>query len=61
MTAIPTELEPTETKPRLLGGMAGQLVNSALETTRVFWRTKLGLSEEIINDPRPIKLIIKEN
>lgn len=46
--------------PGALPFMAAQLVNSSLETTRVFWRTKLGLPEELINDPRPIKLIIKE-
>ena len=52
MNTIPTE--------RILGGMAGQLVNSALESTRIFWRTKLGLPEELIHDPIHVQIIIKE-
>lgn len=44
----------------ILQGMVGQLVNSTLESTRIYWRTKLRLPEEIIHDPRPIRVIIKD-
>ena len=33
--------------------MAQQLVDSALETTRVFWRLRRGATAEQASDPRP--------
>lgn len=34
--------------------MAVQLVNSKLESTRVFWRLKLGMTEAEAYDPAPV-------
>lgn len=34
--------------------MALQLVDSSIGTTRVFWRRKVGLPEDVVNDPRPL-------
>jgi len=35
-----------------------QLVDSEIESTRVYWRKeKWGMSDEIANDPRPMKEI----
>lgn len=39
---------------------ANQLVDSKLETTRIFWRKKLGFSDEIAHDPRPLMEVLKE-
>lgn len=40
--------------------MAMQLVDSSLVTTREFWRRKIGLPEEIVTDPRPLREIAAE-
>lgn len=39
--------------PGHLRFMTSQMVDSSLETTRVFWRQKLGLPERYWRDPRP--------
>lgn len=44
----------------ILQGMALQLVDSELATTRQFWRKQWGLSDEVCNDPRPMKEILGE-
>jgi hypothetical protein len=35
-----------------------QMVDSPLESTRVYWRKKLGYSEKIQNDSRPLSSIL---
>lgn len=37
--------------------MALQLADSPLATTRIFWRRKFGLAEEVATDPRPMREI----
>ena len=41
--------------------MLAQMVDSAVETTRVYWRmTYLGFDEAMARDPRPAREVISE-
>ena len=37
-----------------------QLVDSSIKSTREFWRRKLGCSEEVVNDPRPLREVLRD-
>lgn len=37
--------------------MAEQLVDSEVESTRVYWRRLMGFPEKIVNDPRRLEEI----
>jgi hypothetical protein len=43
---------------RHLDRMQNQLVDSDLETTRMFWRLKSGATEAQAKDPRPFNLVL---
>jgi hypothetical protein len=46
---------------RIIAGMAGQLVDSDLATTREFWRAKyFGASAEEARDERPFSEVLAE-
>lgn len=40
--------------------MAEQLVDSALPSTREFWRRKMGHPDPVVTDPRPLAVIVAE-
>ena len=57
----PTEVLEAGAYPGVLPFMAMQLVDSALATTREFWRTKyFGATEAEANDPRPWSELMAE-
>lgn len=40
--------------------MANQLVDSTLESTRLFWRAKMGATDQEARDPRPFCDVLAE-
>ncbi|WP_156459686.1 hypothetical protein [Brevundimonas sp. Root1279] len=43
-----------------VGLMANQLVDSSLETTRLYWRKKSGATPLEAADPRPFAVVLAE-
>jgi hypothetical protein len=41
--------------------MTEQMVDSSLETTRIYWRRYLGFPEEVVLSPLPLREIVAEN
>ena len=57
----PHPLEPVRSISILAGFFQQlQLVDSSVEATRVFWRTRAGASEEEALDPRPFSDVLFE-
>jgi hypothetical protein len=43
-----------------LGRMVRQMVDSAVPTTREYWRLKVGANEQEASDPRPFADVLAE-
>lgn len=57
-TAIRLPLKPIIA--RHAARMSGQLVDSTLETTRVYWRERAGATPAEARDPRPFAVVVAE-